>query len=82
MVSLLTGSGFTTRESEMLLSSRSRRRLARNTMLFGYVFNVTFVSAVVNVFVPIKLRSFGSSFLGMLIPVEAMATVFAVTSDP
>lgn len=79
MASLLTGSGFTTRESEMLFSSRSRRRLARNTMLFGYVFNVTFVSAVANVFVPIKLRSLGSSFLGMLIPVGAMATVFAVT---
>ena len=39
VISLLTGCGFTTRESEMILSSRSRRRLARITMLFGYVFN-------------------------------------------
>ena len=43
VVSLLTGCGFTTRESEMILSSRSRRRLARITMLFGYVFNITIV---------------------------------------
>ena len=29
VISLLTGTGFTTRESEMVLSSRRRRRLAR-----------------------------------------------------
>ena len=50
VISLLTGCGFTTRESEMILSSRSRRRLARVTMLFGYVFNLTIVSAFVNIF--------------------------------
>ena len=43
VISLLTGTGFTTRESEIILSSRLRRRLARITMLFGYVFNVTIV---------------------------------------
>ena len=82
VVSLLTGAGFTTRESEMILSSRSRRRLARITMLFGYVFNITFVSAVVNVFVSIKLRSLGSSVLSLLIPMTAIATVFAITRAP
>ena len=43
VLSLLTGCGFTTRESEMVLSTRSRRRLARIMMLFGYVFNITIV---------------------------------------
>ena len=37
VISLLTGCGYTTRESEMFLSNRRRRRLARITMLFGYV---------------------------------------------
>ena len=32
VISLLTGCGFTTRESEMILSNRPRRRLARITM--------------------------------------------------
>ena len=82
VISLLTGAGFTTRESEMILSSRSRRRLARNTMLFGYVFNITFVSAVVNVFLSLKLRSVGSSIFGMLIPLGAIGTVFAVMKTP
>ena len=35
VISLLTGTGFTTKESEIILSSRRRRRLARATMLFG-----------------------------------------------
>ena len=51
VISLLTGTGFTTRESEIILASRRRRRLARVTMLFGYVFNVTIVSAFINVFI-------------------------------
>ena len=33
VISLLTGTGFTTRESELVLSTRRRRRLARVTML-------------------------------------------------
>ena len=61
VISLLTGTGFTTRESEMILSTRSRRRLARITVLFGYVFNITFVSTVVNVFLSAGAGGFGSS---------------------
>ena len=63
VISLLTGCGFTTRESEMILSSRRRRRLARITMLFGYVFNVTIVSAFINVFLSMKLVQVGYEFL-------------------
>ena len=50
VISLLTNSGFTTRESEAVVSSRIRRRLARATMLFGYAFTVTIVSTTVNFF--------------------------------
>ena len=75
VISLLTSSGFTTRESEMFLSTRSRRRLARITMLFGYVFNITIVSAFVNVFVSMKLTDSGSFVLSMLIPIAALTAV-------
>ena len=50
VISLLTNSGFTTRESEAVVSSKIRRRLARATMLFGYAFTVTIVSTTVNFF--------------------------------
>lgn len=75
VVSMLTGAGFTTRESEMILSTRSRRRLGRITMLFGFVFNVTIVSAFVNIFVSMKMTAFGSKILSLLIPIAAVAAV-------
>ncbi len=73
VTSLLTGAGFTTRESEMILSTAGRRRLARITMLFGYVFNITVVSAFINVFFSMKLTQVGSYLLGLLIPIGVVA---------
>ena len=73
VTSLLTGAGFTTRESEMILSTAKRRRLARITMLFGYVFNITVVSAFINVFFSMKLTQVGSYMLGLLIPLGVAA---------
>lgn len=54
VVSLLTNSGFTTRESESIVSSKIRRKLARATMIFGYVFTVTIVATMVNFFTTIE----------------------------
>lgn len=82
VISLLTGTGFTTRESEIILSSRRRRRLARVTMLFGYVFNVTIVSAFINVFLSMKAAQVGSQFLGLLIPLGTIALIFIFMRVP
>lgn len=82
VISLLTGCGFTTRESEMILSTRSRRRLARITMLFGYVFNLTIVSSLINMFVSIQITQLGSRFLSMIIPLSVIIALFAVSRMP
>lgn len=82
VISLLTGTGFTTRESEMILSSRPRRRLARITMLFGYVFNITVVSAFINVFLSLKEAQVGSFVLGLLIPLGISALVIVLLRIP
>ncbi|WP_066688664.1 cation:proton antiporter regulatory subunit [Christensenella intestinihominis] len=49
VISLLTNSGYTTKESELVVNKLVRRRLARTIMLFGYIFSVTIVTAFVNV---------------------------------
>lgn len=49
VISLLTNSGFTTQESEIVISSRKRRKIAITTMIFGNIFNVAIVSLLVNV---------------------------------
>lgn len=51
VISLLTNSGFTTQESESVVTTKIRRQLAKATMLFGYAFTVTILSTTVNVFV-------------------------------
>ena len=82
VLSLLTGTGFTTRESELILGSRRRRRLARVTMLFGYVFNVTIVSALVNVFLSMKLVNFGAEYIGVLIPLFTIGVILVFLRVP
>jgi len=82
VISLLTGTGFTTRESEIVLSSRHRRRLARITMLFGYVFNVTILTAFINVFLTMKLAQAGHRFGVFLIPLGTIALIFIFMRVP
>ncbi|MBR0130773.1 MAG: TrkA C-terminal domain-containing protein [Firmicutes bacterium] len=82
VISLLTGTGFTTRESEMVLSSKSRRRLARVTMLFGYVFYITIVSAFINVFLSMKLNQVRNYFLGGLIPFGTLVLIVLLIRVP
>ena len=82
VVSLLTGSGFTTRESEMIISTRRRRRLARVTMLFGYVFNISVVSAFINVFMSLKITQVGQYLLGLLIPLGVAALIIILLRIP
>ena len=81
VISLITGCGFTTRESELLLTTRSRRRLARVTMLFGYVFNITIVSMLINVFLSINLDELSNLF-SVLIPILAAAVIIIFMRVP
>ncbi|MBC3889923.1 hypothetical protein GH810_16605 [Acetobacterium paludosum] len=62
-ISCMTNSGFTTKESELILNSAARRHLARIMMVFGYLFAVTGVSILVNLFI----RSSGDQFNGWTI---------------
>ena len=50
VISMLTGTGFTTSESEAILLTKRRRNLAQGIMLFSYIFNISIVSIIVNLF--------------------------------
>ena len=82
VISLLTGCGFTTRESELLLSSRGRRRLANITMLFGYVFNITIVSAFINVFFSLKMSELAADIISSIIPLSVVLFILAFIRVP
>ncbi len=60
VISMLTNSGYTTKESELVLDNQKRRKLARLVMMFGYSFTVTIVSTVVNIFIQSRNSITGS----------------------
>ena len=82
VLSLLTGTGFTTRESEMILINRRRRRLGRATILFGYVFNLTIVTAFINIFVSLRVSQAEHRLIPVLIPLGALAIILICMRIP
>ena len=53
-ISLLTNSGFTTSESEIITTDRFRRRIAIAAMINGYAFSVIIVSLIINMILSLK----------------------------
>ncbi|AMN31250.1 potassium transporter TrkA [Clostridium perfringens] len=49
VISLLTSTGFTTKESEIIVQHPTRRKLASWLMVFSYVSTATFISFIVNI---------------------------------
>lgn len=84
VISMLTNCGFTTSESELITSSRKRRKLAFITILFGYVFTVTMTSMVINFFIQLNKKSgsfeFFKEILAILILIVAWYFIFKIKS--
>ena len=79
VISLLTNCGFTTAESEIVVSSRKRRKIALTIMIFGNIYNVSIVSLLVNAIMSFsKDKNFNTvsailsllAFLGFLIIIK------------
>ena len=82
VISLLTGCGFTTRESELLLTSRSRRRLTRVTpKLEPPWVDITIVSMLIDVFLSLKVTELSNLF-SVLIPILAAAIIIIFMRVP
>ncbi len=50
-ISLLTTCGFTTSESEIVLTTKHRRQVAKWAMLFGYMFSVILATSIINIII-------------------------------
>jgi len=53
VVSLLTTCGFTAKETEVFVTTPTRRKLAITAMIFGYAFSATLVSAFISIILSI-----------------------------
>lgn len=79
VISLLTTSGFTTNESEIMLATLNRRRLSSQIMIIGYVFSVLIVSLIINLAISIP-QSRASDFGAITILIAAAFAVLFVIS--
>ena len=55
-ISLFTNAGFTTTESELITSSKTRRKIAALCMIVGHIFAVLVVSLAVTIFATVKFE--------------------------
>ncbi len=66
-VSLFTNCGFTTSESEVIVSNHVRRRIAKVEMIIGNIFSVIVVSLLINVFLNLNMDQVSEGLWGTLL---------------
>lgn len=65
IISILTGTGFTTNESEIMLATRKRRKITQIMILISYIFNISIVSTIVNLFMSTSNTSWTELVIGI-----------------
>ncbi|MBN2220699.1 MAG: TrkA C-terminal domain-containing protein [Vallitaleaceae bacterium] len=75
VISLLTGAGFTTAESEVIVTSRKRRKIAMVVMVTGNFMNILVLTVLVNFFVSVYKDSnfnFWTAIISLLLFIAAV----------
>ena len=67
VTSLLTGTGFTTSESEKMLSTKKLKRITRDIMIVSYIFNISIISTVVALFTSTYQAKVVDLIIGLII---------------
>ena len=81
-VSLLTNAGYTTGEAEIIVSEKTRRRIATAAMLTGYFFSVVIVSLFINMFLSIDFSQVHNQLYLLLISFGSMVAFFLFLRIP
>ncbi len=78
-ITLLTTVGYSTSESEDVLTSQVRRRVAMVGMLFGYMFSVVIASSIINIVNGFIGKNNSTNIVNILIMVFAIVIMFFLT---
>ena len=82
VISLLTSSGYTTEESEIIVSDKTRRKIAISAMITGYFFSVIIVSLLVNLFTAIDYSEFEDEIIIIFAAIGGLLLIFLIFSIP
>jgi len=81
-ISLLTNSGFTTQESEIIANNKLRRRIATLAMITGYAFSVVIVSLIINLLLKLNMEQADNTLIIVLISFAAFILIMIVSKIP
>ena len=81
-ISLLTNAGYTTGESELIVSEKTRRRIATAAMLTGYFFSVIIVSLFINLFSSIDFSAAQEQLLPLSVGFGGLILFFIILKIP
>ena len=81
-IPLLTNTGYTTSESEVIVSDRVRRRIAIAGMITGYAFSVIIVSLIINVILSLKEEIQDQALIAMSVAFGVFVVLFVITQIP
>lgn len=81
-VSLLTNAGYTTGESEIVVSEKTRRRIAIAAMLTGYFFSVVIVSLFINLFLSINFSKYEEQLISLFVGFGSLILFFLFLRIP
>lgn len=82
VISLLTNSGYTTKESEIIVTNKFRRRLAIASMLTGYIFTAVIVSLIINLVSNFDANQIADNILWFAIAFGAFVLILIVSNIP
>lgn len=76
VISLFTGAGFTTSESEIIVNENTRRKIAMACMITGNVFSVIIVSLIVNLLSSLTLYDSDTTFIYIGVAFVVFVAIF------
>ncbi len=78
-MSLLTTAGYTTSESEDVVTSNIRRKVAMVAMFFGYMFSVVIASSIINIAIGFESTNKLSNVVNIVVIALAVIGIFFIT---
>ena len=76
VTSLLTGTGFTTAESEKMLATKKRKRVTRDIMIASYIFNISIISTLVTIFTSTQNSNIYDLLIGFVLSIIVIILLF------
>ena len=76
VTSLITGTGFTTAESEKMLDTKRKKRLARDIMIISYIFNISIISTLVTILTTTQKSNWYDLIIGFFVSIIVVFMLF------